>query len=485
MYAYNVNTKGTTFFMNWIPRIEGNKPIYLELADDIGRAIISGKLTPGERLPTQREMAQKLGIDLTTVTRAYAQAQRLDFIISEGRRGSFVNPHYKPSHTPLDLGKSDKFGFAGKAELNELAAVESAGRNFPPEPEGDILRMAINEGIASIVKRHGQLPLCTHPPGGAAWCRANIASIFDRFMTTSPEQVVITSGAQSAIHIICASLLQPGDTVACGKYTYPGFLTAARQRGANVIPVDMDENGLIAESLEEVVRSKKIKLLYLVPYNDNPTTATLSPQRRREIAQCAEKYDFQVLEDDAYGGLIGFNPENPLSVSTLIPSRCWYVVSMSKSFTPAFRVAHIRAPNVSAAFELIACLQDIPLTAAPMDIAIDQQWLQDGTLMQLGAAVAREAAARQQIARKILGDVFCAQPESYHIWLQRPDRDDIFPNQSPMLFGLPVVSGAMFAVNPSGKEQSLRVSLGGPRSREQVASDLSRLQTWLQRNNPA
>jgi len=483
MYAYKVNRLMSEIRnMVWKPRIQGNGPIYLELAEAIGRAIVTGELTAGQRLPTQRELAQALGVDLTTVTRGYAQAQRLGHIHSEGRRGSFVRRLDAPRKTALDVYESDTYGIpAPVIDSSEVNAIENSGRNMPPEPAGDLLREAIRDGTDRILARTGQLPVHYQPPGGPAYNRSIIASVFNRSMPCVSDQVVITAGAQNAIHAICNALLKPGDVVACGKYTYPGLLAVARRIGARIVPVDMDDDGLVPESLEEVARRHRPKLLYLVPYNDNPTTASLTTARRNAIAECAERHDFQILEDDAYGGLVAYRPQRV--VSTIIPSRCWYMVTLSKSFTPAFRVANVRAPSVRDAFGMIAGIQETTTMASPFDAAIDMQWLQDGTLMKLGAAVAREAMERQKIARDILGKhVYKAQPEGYHLWLPRPGSDAPSPIQSPLLSGLPVVPASVFAVVPNNREQSLRVSLGGPRSREKLASDLNRLNAWLTQN---
>lgn len=466
--------------MTWKPRITGSGPIYLELADAIGEAIRSGELAPGDRLPTQREMAEAMGVDLTTVTRGYAQAQRLSYIESEGRRGSFVKAQ-PARRSALDMSGQNLRAFAGAADANTLAIVEASGRNMPPEPAGDLLSASLREGLERVLHTAGPLALHYQPTGGLEHDRAVRADVFGRAAPTHPDQIVITAGAQNAIHGICSGLLQPGDAVACGRYTYPGFLSVVRKLGARIVPIEMDRKGLIPDSLEEAARRQPLKLLYHVPHNANPTTASIDGVRRLAIAELAEMHDFQILEDDAYGGLNGYRDK---VVSFVAPGRSWYVVTISKSFTPALRVATVRAPSIRDAYRLIASIQDSTTMAAPLDVALDTQWLTDGTLLKLGSAVAAEGAERQKVAREILGaEGFVAAPGGYHLWIPLPDRDAPLVSPPPMLTGLPVAPAAIFAAAPTGLEQSLRVSLGGPRSRERVRSDLSRLAAFLAHNH--
>ncbi|TPE61930.1 GntR family transcriptional regulator [Sandaracinobacter neustonicus] len=461
---------------NWLPEISGSGPIYLQLANAIARAIRLGHLKPGDRLPTQREMAEALDIDLTTVNRAVAEAQRMDLISSEGRRGSFVKD--APTVPSTLLFRDDEVrGFSREMDPGELAGIELSGLSVPPLPANAILRSAVAEGLAKLFAGDNGASLQYQPVGGGAHDRAVRATVMNRTMPTQPDQIVITPGAQSAIHAICHSVLKPGDVVACGRYAYTGFLRVARQIGVRILPVEIDEEGLVPDSIEQIARAHPLKLLFLTPFNDNPTTATMGITRVDEIARLAELHDFQMLESAPYGGLNGFRSP---AVSARVPTRSWYVLTIAKSFTPALRVGFLRAPSVQAAFGVISAMQQNAAMASPLDVALDTQWLLDGTLMQMGAALAAESTERQLIAREILGDgIFRSCPAGYHLWIPRPDADSQNAASLALLAGLPVVPATIFAVEPTGREQSLRISLGGARSRDKLAADLSRLKAWL------
>jgi DNA-binding transcriptional MocR family regulator len=273
-------------------------------------------------------------------------------------------------------------------------------------------------------------------------------------------------------------MLQRGERIACGALAYPGLLAVARRIGARVEPLEMDEHGILPESLEAVLRDGPITALFVVPTNDNPTTATLPAERRNRLGELAEAHDFWIIEDDAFGALAGYAR---LPIAHYAPRRTWYLSSVSKAVTPGLRVATVRAPSIRLAFALAADIRETAVMAPPVSVALLTQWVIDGTLPKLVRAVRAEAAERMQIAREILGEqTFRAQPEGFHLWIPRPDAEPgAEPPATAMLAGLPVTPASAFAVRPTGREQSLRVSLGGLRTRERLTSDLGRLDAAL------
>ena len=117
--------------------------------------------------------------------------------------------------------------------------------------------------------------------------------------------------------------------------TYPGFLAAARRLGAEIVPLAMDADGILPDALEQAARHRNLRALYLVPTNDNPTTATLPLERRKAIARLALRHGFAIVEDDAYGRL----PASPIPpVAAFAPKQTWHIAGVSKLVSPALRV---------------------------------------------------------------------------------------------------------------------------------------------------
>ena len=134
--------------MSWVPDLSAaSGPIYRAIADRLRDDVEAGRVRPGEKLLPQRELARRLGIDLTTVTRAFAEATKQGLIVSEGRRGTFVR---------------ERRGAAaeGKAAADEA----SSGMNMPPEPEGGMLRQRLQEGFAGLLQ--SRTPPLHYQPAG-------------------------------------------------------------------------------------------------------------------------------------------------------------------------------------------------------------------------------------------------------------------------------------------------------------------------------
>ncbi len=438
--------------MAWTPDLSGTRgPIYLALTDAIAGAIADGSLGAGEKLPSQRTLAGRLGIDLTTVTRAYAEAAQRGLIASEDRRGSFVRAI--TDATPP---------FSAEEEV-------SSGMNMPPEPAEGLLRAAIANGTSRLLE-NGGIALHYRPAGGTETDRvAGAAYLAAAISDTSPDQVVVAAGAQNALHAICGLLLGPRSRIAAGMFTYPGLLAVARRTGAEVVPIAMDGEGLLPDALDKAARNGRLEAVYVVPTNDNPTTATMGPERRAAIAAIATHHGIAIIEDDAYGRLA---ETPPTPIAALAPELTWHIAGLSKIVSPALRVAWLRAPNVRDAVTVSGDLHETAIMPSPLNVALASLWIADGTVPRLIAAVRHEGMERRKIATNLLGIEAQYQSEGYHLWLKLPAETDGLP-------GLPVMPGVSFAVDRRGPYPALRVALGGSRSRERLARDMRQLDAML------
>lgn len=421
----------------WLPDLtKARAPKYLAIADALGSAIERGTLNSGDRLPPQRDLAARLGVDLTTVTRAYETARQRGLIEAHGRAGSFVRG-------------------ASPAQIEDAARVDT-GMNMPPELPGDMLGRAMRDTITTLLAEGSGLRLQYQPAGGSAADRAAGARLIARAgMDASDDQLVVTAGAQNALHAILNTTLRPGDAVACGRFVYSGFKVLAARFGLRLIPLPaMDGDALAA-----VCRTEQIRAVYMVPTNDNPTAATLDATCRQSIAQTAQANDLTVIEDDVYGALCT-TPAVPLAA--LAPERTWYVASVSKTISPALRVAYVRAPGIGSALRLAADVHETAIMAPPLNAAMVRTWLDDGRYDRLVQAMRNEAMRRQAIAADILAGLpYQAHPEGYHLWLPLPaglDGAELADAMRPS--GLSVVAGDRFRVAP-GTDQAVRISLGG------------------------
>lgn len=387
---------------DWGERISASgKPLYLAIADVISDDVRSGALAPGARLPTQRALAAELGVDLTTVTRAYNEAQRRGLTGARVGRGSFiaaapaVRVYGTASGAPVDMSM-----------------------NLPPPFADEALVRRMWRGLADLEAREG-LPLLLRyqDPGGAAADReAGAAWLADRVPGADASRTLVASGAQAALVAVVGALANPGDTVACEALTYPGLRAAAAHLGVALLGLEMDGEGVTPEALARACRDTGPRAFVCTPTLQNPTTATLSLQRREALAAVARRYRLPIIEDDAYGKL----PADPLpSLAALYPERTWHIAGLAKLVSPALRIAYVTAPDARNAEQVAARLRATGM-ASPITAALASRWIRTGVAARVLQAIRDETAARRRIAADILGPAFAEPAQAFHLWLPLP-----------------------------------------------------------------
>lgn len=449
--------------LSWMPRIEnGAGPKYLAIAEALLADVQSGRLKPGHRLPPQRQLAKELGVDLTTVTRAFNEARRMGLIEANTGRGSYVrgNTPGRDSAAPVEV------------------PVIDLSMNMPPQPPEARLRGRIQEGIAGILnspqglmRLHYQESIGAGPDraAGARWLEPRLGPI-------SSDRVVVTGGAQTALYAVVRILAQPGDAICVPDLTYPGLRAIAERLKVRLVPVAIDGEGLDPAALEEACGRERPKAVYCVPTIHNPTTATMSPKRREAFASVVRRHGIAIIEDDAYGVL---PRQVPTPIAALAPESTWHIATLSKCVTPALRTAYVVTPGLADTLRLAVEIRATSLMMPPLMAALASKWILDGTLDAITAAIREESAARQALARRALqGLEFQAHPEGHHLWLTLPERWrrvdlNLYARQS----GLALVPSEAFAVGPAA--EAIRVSLGAAQNQAMLERGLNLLATVL------
>lgn len=450
--------------LSWIPVLQpGNGPIYASIADALAVDISSGKLARGQALPTHRELAKALGIDLTTVTRAYNEARRRGLTDSQVGRGTFVR------RTTPDT-----------AAIRPRTALEST-MNAPPQPKAAELGRHLTQALAAIERRDDFLDLLTYRQtagsdedraAGAEWLRPLLPAL-------TPDRVLVCNSAQSALLALITTLVRPGDVVLTEALCYPGFRAVAAHFGIPLRGVAMDEEGIIPGALDAACRQGGAKALYCVPTIQNPTTATMSLSRREAIVAVARRHGIVIIEDDAYGLL----PRHaPTPLARLAPDITFYVCSLAKTLTPAFRIAYLVTHDAEQTTALGAALRATTMMASPLMAAMATQWITEGTARAVLNAIRDEATARQRIASDILrASAMCADPAGHHLWLTLPtawSRSEFVGYARDLdLVVLPSDAFAVSEIPPN----AVRVSLGTAKDQEALRRSLQSVAMALAR----
>ncbi len=442
----------------WLPNIEGRPgPVYRAIANAIDEDVQKGILRAGVRLPPHRDLADHLGVTVTTVTRAYVETARRGLTSGHVGRGTFIRGEPEElAGTVLDLSINilmpDK----------EVAALESRVFQRRALPWTELLGYARPQGH----QRH----------------REAMASWLDKTgLPVAADRIVLTAGAQHAMHAAFAVLTQPGDTVLVEELTYSGMRSLAQQMHLKLRGVAMDSEGLRPDALDAACRTSRARVLYCMPRMQNPTSAIMSEKRRRQIAVLAERHRLTVIEDDAYGFL---SPERT-PLASLLPERTVFVTSVSKSLFPGIRLGCVAAP-LPFIEKLNAAVHATMIMTSPIGGDLFHGWMEDGTATRIADWKCHEVTARQVIARRVFAGLrLQSHPSSTHVWLYLPARwsSDGFAAELRAR-GVLINASREFAVSDV-HPGAVRVCLGTPRTRAGLEQALLKVVELFHERAPA
>lgn len=442
----------------WVPKLKkGQGPVYKLIADAIAADIAIGRLTAEQRLPAQRALADALGIDFTTVARAYAEAHKRGLVDSTVGRGTFV---------------------CGKRALAIPRAVATRPQvdlsmNMPPEPfTPDLLRQmrasmaAIGDDMPGLLRYQDFGGASADRAAGALWLRR-------RGLAIEPERLLVVPGAQAALLAILSTVAPPGSVVCCEALTYPGLRALASLMNLRLVGLPMDGEGIDALAFAAACAQYAPRALYCNPTLLNPTTQTMSAQRRAALVQVARHYGVPIIEDDAYG----FLPRSsPPPLAAIGPELTYYVAGLAKCVGAGLRLAYIAAPDAASTARLAAAVRATTVMAAPFTAALATRWINEGIADLALAAIRKESMARQRLAARILPpDSYLAQPEGFHLWIRLPPQWDRLALTAHLrATGIGVVPSDAFAVDGEAP-QAIRVCIGGVASQQEIAQALHRI----------
>jgi GntR family transcriptional regulator/MocR family aminotransferase len=330
-------------------------PLSQQLSAAFIRLIKLGLLPAGTRLPGTRTLASQLGLHRQTVVVAFDELAAQGWVELRPSSGAFVAAHIPevvPQALPgprRQLASRTGFTFERMPAGQRLAAPLMLPLAFDGGlPDG---RLAPLAALARNYRAASRSPLGRGLLGytdanGSLRLRQQLARYLQesRGVPAEAAHIFTTRGSIMALFLLAQVLLRPGDAVVVGRRSYQAADRLFEQRGARLLRVEVDEQGLCVDEVARLCQQQRVRLLYITPHHHYPTTVTLSAQRRVQLLQLAGQHDFIILEDDYdYDFHYAGSPILPLA-SADGQGRVLYVGSLSKTLAPAFRIGYIVAP---------------------------------------------------------------------------------------------------------------------------------------------
>jgi GntR family transcriptional regulator/MocR family aminotransferase len=339
----------------------GNAPLFVRISQAVARDIARGRLRPGQALPGSRTLALTLGVHRSTVIAAYAELAAQGWVTTKPAGATIVaaaSPDDRPRRD--SSAPSKRVGLARAAGFRlDPASIGAAAAPPPRLPRDGLylwggvpdLRLIPVELLARAYRRvakraGGRLFGYSDDSLGHARLRAAIARLVTvrRGIPADADAVLITRGSQMALDVAARALIRPGDVVAVEALCYPNAVSVFRRAGAKIVPLPVDDRGIDVGALAALSRRETVRLVYVTPHHQYPTTVTLSPTRRLALLDHARRLRIAILEDD-YDQEYHYDGRPVLPLASNDPDgNVIYVGTLAKILAPGLRLAFVVAP---------------------------------------------------------------------------------------------------------------------------------------------
>lgn len=360
-----------------------NEPIYIQLKNHISDMISKGLIPNDSKLPSTRELSQIMKVSRNSVVLAYDELKSDGFIYSISGKGTFANSKssstnstwcinwdslentYSKTANELDIIKNE---IPWKSGLISFKSISPDGSLFDMEElKKAFLNRISLEGhkLLNYGYAQGYKPLIDYL----------LEYMNSKGVDTSNKDILITNGFTEGFDILLSAFTESGDYILCENPTHNTAIKIMKARGLNIIPIDMNENGLDFNMLEKKLEEykNKIKFSYITPSYHNPTGTVMSPESRYKYYNLMKKYNVATIED-------GFNEELLYSSSHIFPicsldnlsNGVVYIGSFSKILFPGIRIGWVLADkNVINKLESVKRCNNIHVSFLDQGILYD------------------------------------------------------------------------------------------------------------------
>lgn len=448
----------------WSPKfIDTDKVLYIAIADAIETDINNGILRANEKMPPQRSIAKIIGVNLTTISRAYKEAERRGLISGIIGKGTFVSKKTKLISLQENLNDDEII------ELGTIGAIRDDEYN-------------LSELLEEIAKKEDLNDLFDYIPSQGMLEHRKIASnwINQYGVKSSTENTVVCAGAMHAINCCLLGIFRYGDRIAVDSLTFTGFKNSAQFNNIKLEPVLMDSEGMVPEELENLCQKFQIKGIYLMPNIQNPTATSMSNSRKEAVAKIILKYNLILIEDDIYNFT---NLSAKTALSSLVPENGIFICGLSKTFFPGLRIAFVSVPE-QYLYKFVQAVTNTIWMTPPICAEITTRLINSKIILNLIRNKNNIIISRIKIVRDILKDFdFLMAENGMFLWLNLPEFWSPLELENIALINkVRIIPAYKFYVGNQTPPKGIRISLVSVKNNEQLIKGLNILVKILKQN---
>lgn len=449
----------------------------MQIATQMKNQILTGEIAAGSTLPSERSMAQILGVHRNTVVRAYSELkdqelidsrQGVGYVVnlreSEGGRGDAARgkrihwpSQIRAKYQDLEVTFDDLFQRFQEENVISLGSGIAATEIYDTEK--------VAQDIAGLVTEEGRNQYFYSPYQGDANLRQKLVSFLStKGIKATMGEIQILTETNQALDFIVTLLVNPGDVILMEEPVSPDVYRAMELAGGRIITVPVDMDGMQCDRLEELILLYKPRFIYVNSSFHDPTGAILSMERRQQIVEIAGRHRVVVIEDDAASELV-------YSGSKFVPMKAYdklnnviYIYSFSLTFMPGLSLAFVVGDK--SLIRSLSYLVSVRMVATDwLTQKLIAKYLDDGSYYQVlerfreNYALKQELICRKLDQMKLLGVEYERPRGGVYIWCRLPegiDSKDLVIKAHRR--GVSVLPGYVFYPQKNGGRDHIRLN---------------------------
>lgn len=446
--------------MTWIPdRKKISSPIYLSIAKLLEQDILSGTLAANTKLPPQRELADFLDLNLSTITRAFKLCENKGLIYANIGQGTFVSPNAAIPAYPKEENRNIELSVIRPFYQFNNIVVDAAKKVLQKDTANCLFEFNYTLGTSY------------HKKIAQKW-------LHNFGVNALYENIILTAGTQNALTIAFLALFRAGDKIITDSFTYSNLINLAKQLNIQLISVASDFDGMIPDLLEKQCKLTDIKGIFLMPSCNNPTGNIMSMERRKIIAHLIQQYNLILIEDDAYGFI---SNQTDIPLQALIPDNTVYLHSFSKSISVGLKSAYIVVPD-GLRQSFLNAANSVNLQMPQLNAEITSELISNGDAKRIIEHKKILAKERNSIYKIYFPNNVCSNIFSFFQWL--PLSTELNGYQLEMQAkdnGIEIFCSDRFSVGKA-EPTAIRIATCSPDSALQLEKGLIILKQLLEKN---